>query len=48
MKACVEAGAPSISPLLLHLRPGVREHYLGWLAARPDLVDRYRRTYPRS
>ena len=49
VKACVEAGAVSVTPLLLHLRPGVREHYLGWLAgARPDLLDRYARLYPRS
>jgi len=49
VKACVEAGARSISPLLLHLRAGVREHYLGWLAgARPDLVHRYQRLYPRA
>jgi DNA repair photolyase len=49
VKACVEAGARSISPILLHLRPGVREHYLSWLVgARPDLVDRYRSLYPRS
>ena len=49
VKGCVEAGARSISPLLLHLRPGVREHYLEWLAGdRPDLVDRYRALYPGS
>lgn len=43
---CVEAGAVSISSVALHLRRGVREHYLGWLAgARPDLVDEYRRRY---
>jgi len=49
VKACVEAGARSISPLLLHLRPGVREHYLDWLAgARPELLDRYRALYPKS
>jgi hypothetical protein len=47
--ACVEAGAVSISSVALHLRRGVREHYLGWLAgARPDLVDEYRRRYRRS
>ncbi len=28
VRACVEAGATTISPVLLHLRPGVREHYL--------------------
>ncbi|MDQ6724585.1 MAG: radical SAM protein [Actinomycetota bacterium] len=49
VKACVEAGARFISPLLLHLRAGVREHYLAWLAgARPDLIERYRRLYPRA
>jgi DNA repair photolyase len=49
VKACVEAGARSITPLLLHLRPGVREHYLEWLAgARPDLVDRYAALYPKA
>jgi len=47
--ACVEAGATSISSVLLHLRPGVREHYLGWLAEqRPDLMDRHARLYRRS
>ena len=49
VRACVEAGARSISPILLHLRPGVREHYLSWLSeARPDLVEHYRAAYPRS
>ncbi len=49
VRACVEAGARSISPILLHLRPGVREQYLGWLAdARADLMDEYARLYPRS
>ncbi|HEX2272860.1 MAG TPA: radical SAM protein [Acidimicrobiales bacterium] len=49
VKACVEAGARSISPILLHLRPGVREQYLGWLAgARPDLLDEHTRLYPRA
>jgi len=46
VKACVEAGARSVTPLLLHLRPGVREQYMGWLAqARPDLVADYERRY---
>jgi DNA repair photolyase len=44
--ACVGAGAISVSAVALHLRPGVREHYLGWLQeARPDLVPAYRRSY---
>ncbi|HEX9994896.1 MAG TPA: radical SAM protein [Acidimicrobiales bacterium] len=47
--ACVAAGARSISTLLLHLRPGVREPYLAWLGgAHPDLVERYQALYPRS
>jgi DNA repair photolyase len=49
VKACVEAGAVSITPLLLHLRSGVREHYLSWLAgARPDLLGRYAALYLRA
>jgi DNA repair photolyase len=49
VKACVEAGATSISSILLHLRPGVREHWMHWLAeARPELVAEYRQRYPRS
>jgi DNA repair photolyase len=49
VKACVEAGAVSVTPLLLHLRSGVREHYLSWLAgARPDLMERYAGLYPRA
>ena len=40
--ACVGAGAVSISAISLHLRPGVREHYMAWLAReRPDLVPLY-------
>jgi DNA repair photolyase len=42
IEACVEAGAVSISAIPLHLRPGVKEHYLGWLdGARPDLRPFY-------
>ncbi len=47
--ACVEAGATSISTIALHLRPGVREHFLGWLRPRyPDLAAEYERRYRRS
>ncbi len=46
VEACVDAGAVSIAAVSLHLRPGVREHYLGWLAgARPDLVASYEQRY---
>jgi DNA repair photolyase len=41
-QACLEAGAVSVTPVALHLRPGVREHYLGWLArTRPELAELY-------
>ncbi len=39
VRAAVAAGATDISAIALHLRPGVRDHYLAWLgSARPDLV----------
>jgi DNA repair photolyase len=44
--AAVEAGASSVTPIVLHLRPGVRDVFAPWLAdVRPDLVDRYRMWY---
>ncbi len=47
--AFAEAGADAVTPLVLHLRPGAREWYLGWLrGARPDLVARYARLYRNS
>jgi DNA repair photolyase len=47
--ACVEAGASSVSSILLHLRPGVREHFLDWLRPRdPDLAEEYERRYRRA
>jgi DNA repair photolyase len=46
VRACVEAGAVSISSIGLHLRPGVRELFMPWLErVRPDLVDHYRTLY---
>ena len=49
VKACADAGAVTISPILLHLRPGVREQYMPWLEkARPDLLPLYEQLYPRS
>jgi DNA repair photolyase len=49
VKAAAEAGADFVSPIMLHLRPGVREHYLGWLEeARGDLTDVYARRYRRA
>ena len=49
VEGCVEAGAISVAALGLHLRPGVKEHYMGWLAAnRPDLVPLYERRFRRG
>lgn len=44
--AAVDAGASSITPIVLHLRPGVREIFLPWLEEfRPDLAERYQQLY---
>lgn len=46
VRAIAEAGARRISPIVLHLRPGAREWYLGWLErAHPELVARYHELY---
>ncbi len=46
--ASIEAGATHVSPILLHLRPGVREEFMPWLAEHhPDLVARYEELYRR-
>jgi DNA repair photolyase len=44
--AAIDAGATHVSPILLHLRPGVREEFMPWLAETyPDLVPRYEQMY---
>ena len=44
--AAIDAGATHVSPILLHLRPGVREEFMPWLAKHyPDLVERYETMY---
>jgi len=49
VRAIAEAGARSVSPLVLHLRPGAREWYLAWLQRdHPELVPRYREMYARG
>jgi DNA repair photolyase len=49
VRACVDAGAVSVSAMYLHLRPGVKDHFMGWLQdARPDLVAQYASGYRRS
>jgi DNA repair photolyase len=46
--AALDAGATHVSPILLHLRPGVREVFMEWLQdAYPDLVERYGQLYAR-
>ncbi|MQA14759.1 MAG: radical SAM protein [Pseudonocardiaceae bacterium] len=49
VRAIAEAGATSVSPIVLHLRPGAREWYLAWLAREhPELVPRYDELYARG
>ena len=49
VRATLDAGATFVTPILLHLRPGVREEFLPWLAEHyPDLVDRYEHRYKGS
>jgi DNA repair photolyase len=49
VEACIDAGATHVSPILLHLRPGVREEFMPWLeGAYPDLVPRYEVMYTRA
>ncbi|WNI18606.1 Rv2578c family radical SAM protein [Actinacidiphila sp. ITFR-21] len=46
VRAVAAAGAGSITPLVLHLRPGAREWYMAWLAREhPHLVRRYETMY---
>ena len=43
------AGAAHVTPIVLHLRPGTREWFLGWLrTAHPELVGRYSALYDRG
>jgi DNA repair photolyase len=43
------AGATHVTPIVLHLRPGAREWFLGWLReAHPALVPRYAELYGRG
>jgi hypothetical protein len=47
--AAIDAGATHVSPILLHLRPIVRDVYMGWLSETyPDLVPRYEEMYRRA
>ncbi|MCX4987529.1 MULTISPECIES: Rv2578c family radical SAM protein [unclassified Streptomyces] len=46
VRAVAASGATSVTPLVLHLRPGAREWFMAWLEHHhPHLVPRYRRLY---
>ncbi len=46
VRAAVDAGAAVVTPIALHLRGPVRDHYLAWLeGTRPELVEATRRRY---
>ncbi|MFC9240061.1 Rv2578c family radical SAM protein [Streptomyces decoyicus] len=46
VRAIAEAGAGSVTPLVLHLRPGAREWFMAWLGQHhPHLVRRYETMY---
>ncbi|SDR18500.1 Rv2578c family radical SAM protein [Thermostaphylospora chromogena] len=49
VRRLAEAGASSVTPDVLHLRPGAREWFASWLAREhPRLVPRYRELYGRG
>jgi DNA repair photolyase len=49
VRQAAAAGAAHVTPIVLHLRPGAREWFLGWLReAHPDLVPRYAELYGRG
>lgn len=46
VRAIAASGATSVTPLVLHLRPGAREWFMAWLERNhPHLVRRYERLY---
>ncbi len=47
--AIAAAGAVYLTPIVLHLRAGAREWFMGWLSAtHPDLLLRYQQLYAKS
>jgi DNA repair photolyase len=49
VRQAAAAGAAHVTPIVLHLRPGAREWFLGWLReAHPALVPRYTELYGRG
>jgi DNA repair photolyase len=46
VRAAADAGASHLTPITLHLRPGVKEEFMPWLEETyPQLVADYRRLY---
>jgi DNA repair photolyase len=49
VRAAIDAGATHVSPIMLHLRPVVKEEYMAWLQDHfPDLVPRYTAMYRKT
>ena len=49
VRLAAAAGAAHVTPIVLHLRPGAREWFLGWLRqAHPGLMPRYAELYGRG
>jgi DNA repair photolyase len=49
VRAAIDAGATHVSPILLHLRPVVKEEYMRWLEDEfPELVPRYEAMYAKN
>jgi len=49
VRQIAQAGASSVTPIVLHLRSGAREWFLRWLGeAHPDLLPRYSALYGRG
>jgi DNA repair photolyase len=49
VRQAAAAGAAHVTPIVLHLRPGAREWFLGWLReAHPGLLPRYGELYGRG
>lgn len=49
VKAIADAGATHLTPIVLHLRPGVKEEFMPWLLETyPHLVKPYEQMYRRS
>jgi DNA repair photolyase len=49
VRLIVASGASHVTPIVLHLRPGTREWFMGWLrTAHPELLPRYAELYGRG